>query len=150
MRLLNVVLIKLQYLMMWNDILSLKNASVTISIKRPWDSWNISDFNLWLGNVSYHDHHLLRVADYSFIMRPEFATEKKMFTAKWAQGCRISVWICLSQHCLMLLTSLITVRVVNKSWGVYVYVFNFETTDDDDDDDDDELMLNVLRCHLTY
>ena len=22
--------------------------------------------------------------------------------------------------------------------------------DDDDDDDDDELMLNVLRCHLTY
>ena len=21
---------------------------------------------------------------------------------------------------------------------------------DDDDDDDDELMLNVLRCHLTY
>ena len=29
----------------------------------------------------------------------------------------------------MLLTSLITVRVVNKTSGVFVYVFNFETTE---------------------
>ena len=25
-----------------------------------------------------------------------------------------------------------------------------EEEDDEDDDEDDELMLNVLRCHLTY
>ena len=41
--------------------------------------------------ISYHDHYLLAVADCFSIMRPEFATDKKMFTAKWAQGGRISV-----------------------------------------------------------
>ena len=30
-------------------------------------------------------------------------------------------------------------------WAVYG-----EYVGDDDDDDDDELMLNVLRCQLTY
>ena len=35
---------------------------------------------------------------------------------------------------------------VMVGWAVYgEYV-----GDDDDDDDDDELMLNVLRCQLTY
>ena len=31
-----------------------------------------------------------------------------------------------------------------------IHATNDEDDDDDDDDDDDELMLNVLRCHLTY
>ena len=27
---------------------------------------------------------------------------------------------------------------------------NWNSDDDDDDDDDDEVILNVLRCQLTY
>ena len=33
---------------------------------------------------------------------------------------------------------------------VCVRVITPEALTVDDDDDDDELMLNVLRCHLTY
>ena len=39
----------------------------------------------------------------------------------------------------------------SRIWeGINFYSTSGTHGDDDDDDDDDELMLNVLRCHLTY
>ena len=34
--------------------------------------------------------------------------------------------------------------------GTVASINTMGTTEVEDDDDDDELMLNVLRCHLTY
>ena len=42
------------------------------------------------------------------------------------------------------------VRGFTQTTWVFVLVSRHLALFVDDDDDDDELMLNVLRCHLTY
>ena len=37
--------------------------------------------------------------------------------------------------------------MLSQQSGIYIYITYVCAWDDDDDD---ELMLNVLRCHLTY
>ena len=68
-------------------------------------------------------------------------TEFPHFNNDEAEG--IEGEITLNEACVAL-------RSMKHSNGLEIYDDVVVVDDDDDDDDDDEVMLNVLRCQLTY